>query len=47
VNNDERYKNYLKLSGIKLSLGIDSVTVFRAANQSSTSIEMFRCSPPG
>ena len=46
LNHDERYKNYPKLSGIKLGLGIDSVTVFRAANQSTTSIELFRCSPP-
>jgi hypothetical protein len=46
LNHDERYKNYFKLTGIKLALGIDSVTVFRAANQSTTSIELFRCSPP-
>ena len=47
LNHDERYRNYSKLSGIKLGLGIDSVTVFRAANQSTTSIELFKCSPPG
>lgn len=46
LNHDERYKNYDRLSGIKLALGIDSVTVFRTANQSTTSIELFRCSPP-
>jgi len=46
LNHDERYKNYIKLSGIKLALGIDSVTVFRTANQSTTTIELFRCSPP-
>jgi hypothetical protein len=46
LNHDERYKNHPNLSGIKLGLGIDSVTVFRAANQSTTSIELFRCSPP-
>jgi hypothetical protein len=44
LNNDERYRNYPKLSGIKLALGIDYVTVYRTANQSSTSIELFRCS---
>ena len=43
--NDDRYKNYLRLSGIKLAVGIDYVTVYRAANQTSTSIELFRCSP--
>jgi hypothetical protein len=44
LNHDERYNGYFKLSGIKLGIGIDSVTVFRAANQSHTSIELFRCS---
>jgi hypothetical protein len=44
LNHDERYKNYLKLNGIKLAQGIDSVTVYTTANQSNTSIELFRCS---
>lgn len=44
LNHDERYGSYAGLSGIKLALGIDSVTVFRTANQSTTSIELFRCS---
>ena len=44
LNNDERYRNYLNLTGIKLALGIDYVTVFRTADRSSTSIELFRCS---
>jgi hypothetical protein len=44
LNHDERYKGYFKLSGIKLGIGIDSVTVFRTADQSHTSIELFRCS---
>lgn len=44
LNRDERYRSYAGLSGIKLALGIDSVTVFRTANQSTTSIELFRCS---
>lgn len=46
LNNDERYRNYFKLSGIKLALGIDYVAVYRTANQSTTSIELFRCSAP-
>jgi hypothetical protein len=46
LNNDERYTSLVKLSGIKLALGIDYVTVFRSANQTVTSIELFRCSPP-
>jgi hypothetical protein len=45
LNNDERYTSLVKLSGIKFALGIDYVTVFRSANQTTTSIELFRCSP--
>jgi hypothetical protein len=45
LNHDERYKNFPQLSGIKLALGVDSVTVYKAANQSRTSIELFKCSP--
>jgi len=47
LNHDERYKNYDKLSGIKFALGVDSVTVFRTADQSTTTIELIRCSAPG
>jgi hypothetical protein len=46
LNNDPQYAGPSNLSGIKLALGVDSVTVFRTANQPSTSIELFRCSPP-
>ena len=45
LNHDERYKIYGRLSGIKLAVGVDSVTVYKTANQSTTSIELFRCSP--
>ena len=45
LKNDERYRN-LDLSGIKLAVGIDYITVYRITNQSSTIIELFRCSPP-
>lgn len=44
LNHDERYRGYFKLTGIKLAFGIDSVTVFRAADQSHTTIELFKCS---
>ncbi len=47
LNHDERYRNLIDLVGIKLAVGVDSVTVYKAANQSTTSIELFRCSPPG
>ncbi len=45
LTNDERYKRYAALTGIKLALGIDYVTVFRVAAGAATSIELFRCSP--
>jgi hypothetical protein len=43
LRNDEKYKSYPNLSGIKLAVGIDSVTVFRTGNRSTTSIELFKC----
>jgi hypothetical protein len=46
LNNDERYKSFIKLSGIKFALGIDYVTVYTSANQATTLIELFRCSSP-
>jgi hypothetical protein len=46
LKSDPKYAGPLDLSGIKLALGVDSVTVFRMANQSPTLIELFRCSPP-
>ena len=47
LNHDERYRNLVNLVGIKLAVGIDSVTVYRSANHSTTSIELFKCSSPG
>jgi hypothetical protein len=46
LNNDPRYATAQKLTGIKLAMGVDSVTIFKVANQASTSIELFRCSAP-
>jgi hypothetical protein len=40
---DERFKAYPSLSGIKLALGIDYVALYRLANQ-PTIIELHRCS---
>jgi hypothetical protein len=40
---DEQFKIYPSLSGIKLTLGIDYVALYRFANQ-STIIELHRCS---
>jgi hypothetical protein len=45
LSHDERYKSLIMLSGIKLALGIDYVTIYRIANQTTTSIELYRCSP--
>jgi hypothetical protein len=45
LTNDRTYKNYTQLSGIKLAIGVDYVTVFKVAAQAATSIELFRCSP--
>src|ERR1700678_1108834 len=44
LHNDERYRDYVNLTGIKLAVGLDYVTVFRNGNQPTTSIELFKCS---
>jgi|SRR5271156_3606065 len=45
LHNDQAYRNYVNLSGIKLAVGTDYVTVFRIGTQSTTSIELFKCGP--
>src|ERR1700733_372275 len=45
LRNDQRYRDYLNLTGIKLAVGVDYVTVFRNGNQPTTSIEQSKCSP--
>src|SRR6202522_1182295 len=44
LRNDQRYRDYSNLTGIKLAVGVDYVTVFRNGNQPTTSIELFKCS---
>jgi hypothetical protein len=44
LRTDQRYRDYLNLTGIKLAVGVDYVTVFRTGNQPTTSIELFKCS---
>ncbi|MGB6352564.1 MAG: hypothetical protein WBF21_01160 [Steroidobacteraceae bacterium] len=44
LHGDANYRNYVNLSGIKLAVGLDYVTVFRVGNGSTTSIELFKCS---
>ena len=46
LHNDQRYRDYVNLAGIKLAVGIDYVTVFRIGNQPTTSIELFKCGGP-
>jgi hypothetical protein len=43
VNQDSIYGSYFKLTGIRLTRGNDFLTVYRAANGTSTSIELFKC----
>lgn len=44
LRNDQRYRDYQNLTGIKLAVGVDYVTVFRIGNRPTTSIELFKCS---
>jgi hypothetical protein len=43
VNQDSIYGSYFKLTGIKLTKGSDFLTVYRIADGTSTSIELFNC----
>jgi hypothetical protein len=43
VNRDSIYGSYFKLTGIKLTRGRDFLTVYRIADGTSTSIELFKC----
>jgi len=47
LTDDENYPIAVKVSGIKLAIGIDSASIYRVPNQSITAIELFRCSPRG
>jgi len=46
LSDDDSYRGYPQLKGIKLALGIDYVTIFTSGSQAGTSIELFKCSPP-
>jgi hypothetical protein len=43
VNHESIYGSYFKLTGIRLTKGSDFLTVYRTADGTSTSIELFRC----
>lgn len=43
VNKSSPYGDFFKLTGIRLSLGNDFVTVYRTQNGKTTSIELFKC----
>jgi hypothetical protein len=45
LTHDERYKSSAGLVGIKLAVGVDSVTIYRLGERVPTYIELFRCSP--
>jgi hypothetical protein len=47
LTHDRAYQSYSDLEGIKLSIGLDSVLVYRLTRQSPTSIDLYRCSPMG
>jgi len=47
VNQNPIYGGFFKLTGIRLTLGPDFVTVYRTANGKTTSIELFKCARPG
>lgn len=42
LTQDERYRVYPNLSGVKLTVGIDYVALYRTSNQ-QTGIELHRC----
>jgi hypothetical protein len=44
LRNDERYRSYADLVGIKLGLGVDYVAVFRTSDSNLTTIELLKCS---
>jgi hypothetical protein len=47
VNKNSLYGDFFKLTGIRLTLGNDFVTVYRTQNGKSTSIELFKCAGLG
>jgi hypothetical protein len=46
LSHDKNYKNYRGLVGVKIVRGIDYVVVYKTSSQASTSIDLYRCSPP-
>ena len=45
LTHDPSYQAYSDLSGIKLSMGLDYVDIYKGARQASTSIVLVKCSP--
>ncbi len=45
LTHDKIYKNYAGLAGIKLSMGIDYVVVYKTSSDAPTSIDLYRGSP--
>jgi hypothetical protein len=45
LSHDPAYQVYLGLDGIKLDIGVDWVAIYRVFNQTTTSIDLYRCTP--
>jgi len=45
LRNDKTYQNYTDLAGVKFSMDIDSVAVYKVSKQAPTTIDLYRCSP--
>lgn len=45
LRNDKTYQNYTELAGVKFSMDIDSVAVYKVSKQAPTTIDLYRCSP--
>jgi len=46
VNRNSLYGEAFKLTGIRLTVGNDFITLYRTENGRTTSIELFKCAPP-
>jgi hypothetical protein len=45
LRNDKTYQIYTELAGVKFSMDIDSVAVYKVSKQAPTTIDLYRCSP--
>ena len=45
LTHDRAYDSYADLEGVRLTIGLDSVLVYRLTRQAPTTIDLYRCSP--